>query len=49
MVGVTLLLIPRAGVAAPGWAYLGTEVILAAVAAPLIGARFRRGPLLSAV
>ena len=49
MIGVTLALIPSAGVAAPGWAYLGTEALLAACVAPLSVARVRRGPLLKVV
>ena len=49
MVGVTLTLIPSAGLSAPGWAYLGTEALLAACVAPLAVARVRRGPLLKVV
>ncbi len=49
MLGLTLLLLPRVGLVAGGWANLATQALAAAVMAPLALRRVRRGRLVEAV
>jgi O-antigen/teichoic acid export membrane protein len=49
MLGLTLLLLPRVGLVAGGWANLATQALAAAVMAPLAVRRVRRGRLVEAV
>jgi hypothetical protein len=43
MLGMTLVLLPRAGLVAVGWAYLVTQAMAAAVVTPFTLRRMRRG------
>jgi O-antigen/teichoic acid export membrane protein len=45
ILGVTVVLLPTVGLAAAGWANLGTQVVGAAVMGPLAVRRLRRGPI----
>jgi O-antigen/teichoic acid export membrane protein len=49
LVLVTVILLPRLGLAAAGWTYLGTQAISAVIMAPLAVARLRRGELAEAL
>jgi O-antigen/teichoic acid export membrane protein len=48
LLAATMVLLPRLGLDAPGWANLGTQVLAAAVMAPLAARRLRRGRLVEA-
>lgn len=48
LLATTLVLLPRVGLAAVGWANLGTQALAAAVMAPLAARRLRRGQLVDA-